>query len=110
MSGSNVRQLYVSEKRNSSHITASFNLTLERGGLLSRMGWASPFLVELFGQGVSARAPFRSGGPKLRHPKEMPLQSRATDVAHQLHTICCQANALKLMPSQIVRLEHGAPL
>jgi hypothetical protein len=51
---------------------------------------------------ICPRAVFRMGGPYPRHPKEMPLQSRASNVAHQLHALCCQARALKRMLSQVV--------
>jgi hypothetical protein len=57
--------------------TATYNLLVER---LIR-DWA------LFG--VSA--------PYPRHPKKMPLQSRAMNFVRQLHTIYCQAHALKRM-------------
>jgi hypothetical protein len=78
-------KLYVFEKRITSHITARFNRL------------------------ICARTVFRLGGPYARHFKEMPLQSRAMNVAHQLHALCCQARALKLMLSQVVRLGHSAP-
>ena len=66
-------------------------------------------LVEILGLGIRAWAAFRLGGQYARHPKEMPLQSRAVNVARQLHTVCCQAHALKLVLSQVVRLGHSAP-
>jgi hypothetical protein len=81
------------------------------GGLLSRsprVGGVN-LLVEFLDRVICTRAPFRYGGPYTRHPKEMPLQSRAMDVARQLHTVCCQAHALKRMLSKVVRLGHSAP-
>jgi hypothetical protein len=66
-------------------------------------------LVEFLIWVISARVPFRPGGPFPRHLEEMPLQSRAMNVAHQLHTVCRQAHALKGMPSQVVRFGHSAP-
>ena len=66
-------------------------------------------LVEFLIWVISARVPFRPGGPFPRHLEEMPLQSMAMNVAHQLHTVCCQAHALKRMLSQVVRLGHSSP-
>jgi hypothetical protein len=66
-------------------------------------------LVEFFDRVMRARVPFRSDCPYPCHPKEVPLQSRAMNVARQLHTVCCQAHALKRMLSKAVRLGHSAP-
>jgi hypothetical protein len=112
MASSNDRWLYAFERRiaTCSHITASDNLVRERWGAycreVLRLGWVNP-LVEFLDRVIRIRAPFRSGGPYPRHPKEMPLQSRAMDVARQLHTVCRQAHALKRMLSKVVRLGHS---
>jgi hypothetical protein len=36
---------------------------------------------------IHDRTPFGLGGPYIRHPKEMPLQTRVTNVAYQLHAV-----------------------
>ena len=73
------RQPYTLEKR----MLPLGGIRLERrGGAAVRVWTAWPV--------------FSFGFPRPRHSEEMPLQSRATNVAYQLHALCCQAQALKL--------------
>jgi hypothetical protein len=73
-----------------------------------RAGFANSVLVEFLVR-ICARVLFRAGRPHPRHPEEMLLHSRAMHVAHQLHTLGCQAHALERMLPQVVRLGHSAP-